>query len=1090
VLEGIIGRGASGTVFRARETALDREVALKVLHPEVAKNKQTVRRLQREARTTARLGHPHIVSAIAIGETEGTYWYAMGLIDGPSLGQVLRQDGRLREREALRYFIPLCEALEHLWEHGVVHRDIKPANILIDHTAGAQLADLGLAFADDDPALTSQGATLGTPHYISPEQAVDPTRADVRSDIWSFGATLYHAVCGRPPFHGDSTAEVLSSVLHARVPDPLRFEPALSRGLTLILRKCLTRDPAERYQTPRELLLDLERVRERRAPKVVKSQLDPIETEPRPWVRPAIAAGAIAIALGTVYLVATRMGAPSDGGLGDRTEIVPQRLLPLEALAKRANDDVEPAGPILREVEELRSRVPAELVPDWEELHGSLRASLRADVTGACDTASERVDRLIKAGDFLGARRVLEVDLPAALASATGLVSADLEDRFAYLKARRAELATRLESAQRQHVELLGKKIPARVDALIAEAEALVERRRFQSALAELDVDDEGLFDDAGYAGWRFEPALVSEILGQARVRLNLERDEVRFAWRDVDADLRAFVSTRAASLREDMPRTEEPHTSAADDLEASFENELFERELERDEMALGVSRRALDHLAEAKAELREYEDELRDIRFRETFDLNRELDQPIWRRREYDAVLTLWTEFAESLAKAPGDATRRARTDLVAHASARIAEARLLEELMQRAADGVLALDGQRRDMRVLSGGIVEEGRIEAGLDPLREGFQLVPDQGGPFTLRLQTMSDRDLLRFAGVSPVHEDLTATERLMVAAFRYHEGNLAAADATLSSGPPPDERALAALASDLRVRILEDLAESKTARVEREGKVRQLLDQVTDEAMAESPVRAMAAIETLLTEYADDRDVRLKRAVLLERREQLLERTRNFDLAYGPDVLEEQPDGSVRMRFEFDEPNVGAWEALSWRYEGAGWSSPRVVKDWETLARDAGAQLILRPPLNTARDVEVKVRFEVIDESAPPQLLLVSLLGFHAALTGPGLPVVDRERHSRWMVRDGAVADALDELRRGKGEETTGRGLRRGEEQELVLRVNAQRGEASLSLDGTLLGSRSFRGRGREPASLVLRSWDPIRVLSIELSGSR
>ena len=273
---GFVGRGSSGAVYRARQLAVDREVAIKILHPHLARESRIVRRLQREARTTARLAHPHIVSAVDMGEIDGRWWFAMEFVDGPSLAQRLRAEGRIREREALRLFIPLCEALGHLWEHGVVHRDIKPANILIDRAGGARLADLGLAVAEDDPSITGTGGTLGTPHYISPEQAVDPRKADVKSDIWSFGATLYHAVCGRPPFAGDSAAEVLSGVLYSPIPDPEEEEPALSSRLALVLRKCLTRDPTRRYQNPHELLLDLERVRERRAPRIARRTLEPV----------------------------------------------------------------------------------------------------------------------------------------------------------------------------------------------------------------------------------------------------------------------------------------------------------------------------------------------------------------------------------------------------------------------------------------------------------------------------------------------------------------------------------------------------------------------------------------------------------------------------------------------------------------------------------------------------------------------------------------------------------------------------------------------------------------------------------------------
>src|SRR5688572_16221200 len=274
-LESVLGRGSTGTVYRAVQLAVDREVAIKVLHPELAGSK-AVRRLEREARTTARLAHPGIVSAIDMGQVGGLWWYAMELVDGASLSSHLREKGRPSEREALRLFIPLCEALVHAHEHGVVHRDIKPANILVDSHGRARLVDLGLALTEDDPLLTRTGGTLGTPHYLSPEQARNPQAVDVRSDIWSLGATMFHAMCGRPPFNGESVAEILSGVLYAHIPDPRQLEPQLSPGMALVLRKCLTRSTDRRYATPSDLLRDLEALRERRAVRVSARGLDPV----------------------------------------------------------------------------------------------------------------------------------------------------------------------------------------------------------------------------------------------------------------------------------------------------------------------------------------------------------------------------------------------------------------------------------------------------------------------------------------------------------------------------------------------------------------------------------------------------------------------------------------------------------------------------------------------------------------------------------------------------------------------------------------------------------------------------------------------
>ncbi|MDA1263914.1 MAG: serine/threonine-protein kinase, partial [Planctomycetota bacterium] len=159
LIEGVLGRGATGVVYSAVQLAVDRPVAIKVLHTQLMGSKSAVRRLQREARTAARLAHPGIISAIDMGEQDGLWWYAMELVEGISLGERVDERGPLSERDALRFFLPLVEALQHAFEAGVVHRDIKPSNILIDSHGKARLVDLGLAFAEDDPMVTKPGGT-------------------------------------------------------------------------------------------------------------------------------------------------------------------------------------------------------------------------------------------------------------------------------------------------------------------------------------------------------------------------------------------------------------------------------------------------------------------------------------------------------------------------------------------------------------------------------------------------------------------------------------------------------------------------------------------------------------------------------------------------------------------------------------------------------------------------------------------------------------------------------------------------------------------------------------------------------------------
>ncbi|MEO0653203.1 MAG: serine/threonine-protein kinase, partial [Planctomycetota bacterium] len=372
-LEAVIGQGSTGTVFRGFQTAVEREVAIKVLHPELIAKPRIVERLRREARTLARLRHPHLISAIDMGEVGGRWWFAMEFVDGPSLADRIRSEGPLTEREALRLFLPLCEALEALWEGGVVHRDIKPANVLLERgprggVVRARLADLGLAFAGDEPGLTGQGGTLGTPHYISPEQAREPSGVDIRSDLWSFGATLFHSLCGRPPFTGESMAEVLSAVLHARIPDPQRLAPHLGRGMALVVRRCLVRDPAGRYQDPVELLADLELLRERRAPAVVPAQLDPLERAGQGWRRRALVGGAIASVLAAGATVGLdRWGGGPDLPLAVR-ESSGTRLL--ERLVGQVENRASRLAGAWIELEGLRAEAPDDLL--WLEIRAEL----------------------------------------------------------------------------------------------------------------------------------------------------------------------------------------------------------------------------------------------------------------------------------------------------------------------------------------------------------------------------------------------------------------------------------------------------------------------------------------------------------------------------------------------------------------------------------------------------------------------------------------------------------------------------------------------------------------------------------------------
>lgn len=290
-----IGSGAMGTVFRARDRELGRIVALKVLKPSLARNERYVQRLRREARIVAALNHPHIVTGYALGEEGGYHFFVMEYVEGRSLKALLLEWGMFPEEQVLDVAMQITSALEHAYECGVIHRDIKPANVLITSENLVKLTDMGLAKGPTDLTITRHGATVGTPHYISPEQARDPTDVDVRSDLYSLGATLYHMVTGTPPFGGDTMAAVITKVLNERAPSAGEINPAVSDGLSLVIRKLLAKDPELRYQTPAQLMEDLQRVERAEAPEVDVRVLEEVGSKrPRRWGLVAAAAAIVA----------------------------------------------------------------------------------------------------------------------------------------------------------------------------------------------------------------------------------------------------------------------------------------------------------------------------------------------------------------------------------------------------------------------------------------------------------------------------------------------------------------------------------------------------------------------------------------------------------------------------------------------------------------------------------------------------------------------------------------------------------------------------------------------------------------------------
>ncbi|HEV8062970.1 MAG TPA: serine/threonine-protein kinase [Gemmataceae bacterium] len=257
-----IGAGGMGTVYLAKDNDLGRMVALKVLPPALAAKADMIGRFRQEAQHAAKLRHENIVTLYGCGDHKGIHYLAMEFVDGCNLLQHIKKQGKLDAEEARILTVQATKALVCAHEQNIVHRDIKPSNFLLAiHHSGpvVKLTDFGLARTVDDfdGQMTRTGTTVGTVDYISPEQARNSRAADIRSDIYSLGCTLYHMLAGRPPFPDGDLAERLMKHIETEPPDILQFNPQTPAGLVQILWKMLAKKPDARYQNPSELLRDL-----------------------------------------------------------------------------------------------------------------------------------------------------------------------------------------------------------------------------------------------------------------------------------------------------------------------------------------------------------------------------------------------------------------------------------------------------------------------------------------------------------------------------------------------------------------------------------------------------------------------------------------------------------------------------------------------------------------------------------------------------------------------------------------------------------------------------------------------------------------
>jgi serine/threonine-protein kinase len=257
---GKIGDGGLGTVYKARQISMSRDVALKVLHKKWLTDEEFKKRFLLEARLAGRLSHQNLIQVYDVGRDRGIYFFSMEFVDGETVEDRIERDGPMETAKAIDVVIQVLRAITYIKKFDIVHRDIKPGNIMVTRNGLVKLGDFGFVKSKLDPVIATEGEVLGTPDYISPEQAMGMENIDWRSDQYSLGCTLYHMLTGRPPYEG-SGSSVMRQHIKADLPDPRTINPKIPDSVIQILERMMAKDPNDRYLDTEQFFEDLELVK-------------------------------------------------------------------------------------------------------------------------------------------------------------------------------------------------------------------------------------------------------------------------------------------------------------------------------------------------------------------------------------------------------------------------------------------------------------------------------------------------------------------------------------------------------------------------------------------------------------------------------------------------------------------------------------------------------------------------------------------------------------------------------------------------------------------------------------------------------------
>ncbi|MHC4914142.1 MAG: serine/threonine-protein kinase, partial [Planctomycetota bacterium] len=537
-----IGSGGMGEVYRAVQVALGRQVAIKILSPELTEDRTFVDRFMTEARAAGKLNHPNVAQVHEVGENDGIYYYSMEYLPGGSVQEKLRGGRKMPLPESVKVALSAARALDYAEKHGVIHCDIKPDNLMLDEDGEVRLTDLGIARTVKSMAekVKQEGGVLGSPHYMAPEQARGEP-IDHRVDIYALGATFYRIIAGRTPFTGKNAREIMEKQVYEEPPGLRSLDPAIPQSVCRVITRMMKKKPEKRYQTARELILDLERLQEELAPPQEDETVSRRQSRSmrrarrakssRVFVVLAVVVAAIAAAL--LYLAVS-----SGGGTAKRD--IEQMMS--RARAHEDNNELEAALDIYRNVlrlvdqdseeakaatgkiEDLKEKIAtararAQLDDDWQALEGmKKRAKTPADFKRLAE-AYRKFATKHPYSSKTGTARLAATQAMARYEAAAAAKAAEIEKDSAELIAtcKFVELSQRWRHLADSYSDTpAGKDAAAKAEAALAEGPKQLEAAKAQARKVLAD----GKFDEVLKPLERFKEADNAELRKMANTAI------------------------------------------------------------------------------------------------------------------------------------------------------------------------------------------------------------------------------------------------------------------------------------------------------------------------------------------------------------------------------------------------------------------------------------------------------------------------------------------------------------------------------------------------------------------------------------------